>query len=78
MNGSCDLSYITATPSSYASFQINICDDPQLDVEKWFGSTIAKEERVKAKDVLASKDLSDSTRVKIEAMEKVLTTLRMR
>lgn len=78
INGACVLSYFAATPSAYAYFDINICDDPQLKEDKWFGSTVAEEERSKAKDILAGKNLSDSTKRKIQAMEQVLATLKMK
>ncbi len=78
INGACALNYFRATASSYAHFSVNICDDPQVNEEKWFGNTVAEEERSKAKDILASKNLSDSTKTKIEAMERVLATLKMR
>ncbi len=78
INGSCALNYVQATAASYAVFSVNICDDPQLDQAKWFGNTVAEEERVKAENILAGKNLSDSTKVKTQAMEEVLATLKMK
>lgn len=78
MNGACVLSYIHATPTVYASFSVNICDDPQLDAAKWFGNIVSEEEKLKAKNILAGNNLSDSTSRKIQAMEQVLITLKMR
>ncbi len=77
LHGSCSLVYVRATPHAYASFVINICDDPQLNVSLWVGNKINQHEKRVAENILAGKDLSDSTRIKIQAMEKVLATLRM-
>lgn len=77
MNGSCTLAYVRATPKAYASFEVNICDDSRLDVAAWFGSDVSETEQAKAQRIFEGKDLSESTRVKMEAMEKVIATLKM-
>lgn len=77
INGSCVLSYVTATDTAYASFDINICDDPQLATEFWQSQTVLATEKLKAENILAGKNLSSSTRTKIEAIEKVLATLKI-
>ena len=77
LNGSCDLDYVRATPTAYISFSINICDDSSFDVPQWFGAKVSAVERLKAENILASKNISDSTRIKIQAMEKVIATLKM-
>lgn len=77
VNGSCSMDYIRATPLSYVRFSFNICDDPSLDLRKWFGSTVDAQEREKANHILDGKNVSDSTRIKMDAMERVLATLRM-
>lgn len=78
VNGSCTVSFVRATSLSYASFIVNICDDPQLNAEKWFGNTVVEEERVKAQNILTGKSISDSTKTKIQAMEQVLATLKLK
>lgn len=78
VNGSCTISYVQATLLSYALFSLNICDDPQLNVEKWFGNIVTEEERAKANNILIGKNISDSTKIKIQVMEQVLATLRLK
>lgn len=77
INGACVLGYKKVTPSAHLVFSINICDDPKLDLSKWEGVTIDNTEQQKAQDILASKDLSESTKIKIEALEQVLATLKI-
>jgi hypothetical protein len=78
VNGACTLAYARATVLSYANFSVNICDDAALKTEKWAGNTVDSEEKRKAQDILAGKNVSDSTKRKIEAMERVIATLKMK
>ncbi len=77
INGACLLAYVRATPSAYVSFEVNICDDPQLKTSLWQGDAVDQNERRKAANILAGKNLSDSTRRKIESVERVISTLKI-
>lgn len=75
LNGWCEIVYSYRTPTMHVLFGAYICDDPAIDRDKWSGPIVDEDERLKGENMLNGTKRSSSTRIKMEAIERVLATL---
>lgn len=75
LNGWCEIVYSYRTPTVHVLFGAYICDDSPINQDKWLGSVVDEDERIKVENILNGTNRSSSTRIKMEAIERVLATL---